>query len=162
MTQARRALMVVLLAGAAALPGCAGMPGKMEPVSVTVADVRMGTASILEQQYFVKLRVQNPNDVELQVKGVNFALDLNGESFAKGASGATLTVPRFGSAVTEVETVSGLGGILRQVNALSGGAVEKGIRYRIRGKLVTRNAGSMAFDEQGEFKPGAGAAPAAK
>ncbi len=161
---ARRALLV---AGALALAGCAGMGGKMEPVSVTVSDLRMGTAGILEQQYFVKLRVQNPNDTELQVKGVSFTLDLNGESFAKGAGGEELTVPRFGSAITEVETVSGLGGILKQVNAMSGGAMEKGISYRIRGRLVTRNAGSIAFDERGEFKPGGtaadpGSAPAPK
>lgn len=153
-----RARRAVVLAGALALCGCAGMQGKMEPLSVTVSDLRMGTASILEQQYFVKLRVQNPNDTELQVKGVSFTLDLNGESFAKGTSGEAFTVPRFGSVLTEVETVSGLAGILKQVNAMSGGAVEKGISYRIRGRLVTTNAGSIAFDERGEFKPGGGAA----
>jgi LEA14-like dessication related protein len=157
------------MAGALALSGCGTLPGRMEPVSVTVADLRMGAAGILEQQYFVKLRVQNPNDVELQVKGVSFTLDLNGEPFAKGASGEAVTVPRFGSALAEVETVSGLGGILKQVSALGEGGMEKGISYRIRGKLATRNAGSIAFDERGEFKlggeasePAAAPAPAPK
>ena len=128
------------------------MGPKREPLSVTVSDVRMGTAGVLEQQYYVKLRVQNPNDDAVEIKGVSFELELNGKSFAKGVGGQAVTVPRFGSEQVEVEAVSGLGGILRQIGAVSGG--DGNLRYRIRGRLVTQASGTIPFDEKGDFKLG--------
>ncbi len=135
---------------AVGLAGCASMGNKREPLSVTVSDVRMGTAGVLEQQYYVKLRVQNPNDVAIEVKGLSFELELNGKSFAKGVGGQAVTVPGFGSELVEVEAVSGLGGILRRLGAMSGG--DGSLRYHLEGRLVTTNAGTIAFDEQGYLK----------
>lgn len=154
-----KARMVLALAAMLALPACSGLGTRTQPPSVTVSDVRMGTASVMEQQYFVKLRVQNPNDTEWKVNGVSFTLDLNGQPFAKGVGGEAVTVPRFGSAVMEVEAISGLSGILRQLSSLQGGKAAQGISYHIKGRLVTRNAGSLPFEDSGEFRPGA-AAPA--
>jgi len=146
---------------AVALAGCATMPPpRMDPPSITVSDVRMGSAGMLEQQYFVKLRVQNPNDADLQIRGVSFELELNDKPFAKGVSGKSVTVPRFGSEFVEIETVSGITSILRQLGALSGDGGAESFRYRIKGKIATRNAGSIAFDERGDLNFGATPAPA--
>lgn len=150
----------VLAAAALLFVGaCSGMGTRPQPPSVTVSDVRMGTASVMEQQYFVKLRVQNPNDTEWRVSGVSFTLELNGQPFAKGAGGEAVTVPRLGSAVMEVEAISGLSGILRQLSTMQQGKAGQGVSYRIKGRLVTRNAGSLPFEDSGEFRPGA-ASPA--
>lgn len=152
----RRTLLAAL---AVALVSCATVPGRMDPPSVTVADVRMGTAGVLEQQYFVKLRIQNPNDDDLLVKGVSFELELNDQPFAKGVSPKAVTVPRFGSEFVEVETVSGITSILRQLGAMSSDAGAESFRYRIKGKLATRNAGSMPFDERGDLSLGGASSP---
>lgn len=150
----------MLLAVAVVAPvACANMPGKVEPPSVTVSDVRMGTAGMLEQQYFVKLRIQNPNDSDLQVKGVSFDLELNDKPFAKGVSPKAVTVPRFSSEFVEVETVSGITSILRQLGAMSSDAGLESFRYRIKGKLATRNAGSIPFDERGDLSLGGAPSP---
>lgn len=144
------------------LGGCAGgLTGRSEPVSVTVSDLRMGTAGVLEQQYFVTLRIQNPNDRELAVKGVVFELELNDKAFARGTTGTDTTVPRFGSTTVEVETLSSLGGILRQLGGVTGpDGVPKSFRYRIKGKLHTSGMGGvLPFDERGELSMPGGAAP---
>ncbi len=140
---------------AIAVAACTGMPVRMDPPSITVSDVRMGSAGVLEQMYLVKLRVQNPNDTDLEIKGVSFELELNDKPFAKGVSGKAVTVPRFGSEFVEVETVSGITNILRQLGALAGDVGTENFRYRIKGKLATRNAGSIAFDERGDLNFGA-------
>lgn len=162
MANRRTALLagIVVLAG---LGGCAGgMPGRTEPVSVTVSDLRMGTAGVLEQQYFVTLRIQNPNDREFTVKGVVFDLELNDKSFARGAAPADTVVPRFGSTTVEVETLSSLTGILRQLGGVTGpDGPPKSFRYRIKGKLHTSGmGGTLPFDERGELAmPGSATAP---
>jgi LEA14-like dessication related protein len=141
---------------ALALSGCAGLAGRGEPVSVTVVDVRMGSASLLEQQYFVTLRIQNPNDRDLAIRGVASQLDLNDKVFAKGTTATTVAVPRFSTATVEVETLGTLGSLLRQVGD---GTLPAQFRYRIKGRLYQEGAGGpLSFDDRGELKlPGAGA-----
>jgi LEA14-like dessication related protein len=141
------------------LAACTGMPARVEPPSVTVSDLRMGTAGVFEQQFFVKLRVQNPNDSDLQIKGSSFELELNDQPFAKGVSAQSVTVPRFGSEFVEIEAVSSLGNILRQAGAMTSDAGLEKFRYRIKGKLATRNAGSLPFDERGDLSLGGAPAP---
>ena len=147
-----------IAAAAFALSGCAGMAGRGEPVSVTVADLRMGTAGVLEQQYFVTLRIQNPNDRDLALKGVVFELELNDKTFAKGTTGQSVSVPRFSTATVEVETLSTLGGILRQLGGVTGGTMPEQLRYRIKGRLYQEGmGGTLSFDDRGELKMPGGA-----
>lgn len=155
-TSAMQALLVFV---ALALAACTGMPARVEPPSITVSDVRMGTAGVFEQQFFVKLRIQNPNDSDLQIKGSSFELELNDQPFAKGVSAKSVTVPRFGSEFMEIEAVSSLGNILRQAGAMTSDAGMEKFRYRIKGKLATRNAGSLPFDERGDLSLGGAPAP---
>ncbi len=155
-TSALQALLVFVPLAVAA---CTGMPARVEPPSVTVSDVRMGTAGVFEQQFFVKLRIQNPNDNDLQIKGSSFELELNDQPFAKGVSAQSVTVPRFGSEFVEIEAVSSLGNILRQAGTMTSDAGMEKFRYRIKGKLATRNAGSLPFDERGDLSLGGAPAP---
>lgn len=147
-----------LVAAVCAVGSCATMPGGMEPVSVTVSDLRMGTASIFEQQYFATIRILNPNDREIALNGVSFALDLNDKQFAKGVSGKSVTVPRYGTATVEVEMISSITDILRQIGALSSRteAEMQNFNYRIRGKLnlVGSLSGRLPFDERGSLNFG--------
>lgn len=148
------------------LGGCAAM-STYEPVTVNVSDLRMGTAGVFEQQYFVKLRVQNPTDRDIAMKGLVFDLELNGKHFARGTTGQAITIPRFGSEVVEVETLSTLTGILRQLGTVAGGAEPmKSFEYRIRGKLYRAGmGGAIPFDDRGDVSLGGAAetpAPASK
>ena len=51
------------------LTGCAGLPSGMEAPTVTIADFGAGGGGFFEQQFNLKLRVQNPNNSELKIDG---------------------------------------------------------------------------------------------
>jgi LEA14-like dessication related protein len=142
------------------LSGCAGFG--MEPPRVTLSDIELKDARALEQVFEVKLRIQNPNDTELNISGLAFDVELNDAQFASGVSGERVVVPRFGSAVITAEAVSGIAGILRQIAKLAEGGLTS-VSYRIVGKLYLGAwPQRLAFEEKGEVKlpiatePGAG------
>lgn len=133
-----------------ALSACAGMPGSMEPLSVTLADVQPGQMGLLEQEYMMKLRVQNPNGMDVPLQGVAFSVELNGKTFAKGVSRQDEVVPAFGDVLLEVKAISSLGDVLNQVSGLRAGAPER-ITYRVQGKLAQTRGTSVPFDSTGSI-----------
>lgn len=142
----RRLLMAAV---ALALAGCAGLPMNMQPPEVSVADLRLLDVGLFEQRFGLRLRVLNPNDAELPIDGLSFAIELNGKPFAKGVSNQTLTVPRLSEAMLDVEAVSSLTGLLRQFGAMA--KRQDRIDYRIHGTLYTgRLFGGVPFDQRGE------------
>lgn len=134
----------------ATLTGCAGVPSGMQPPTVTIADIGVGNAGLFEQQFNVKLRIQNPNPDDFRVNGIAFDLDVNGQPFAKGVGGQTVTVPRFGSDFMAVEAVSTLGGLLKQIGRAYDGN-KTVFKYRIKGQLSIDGGSRVPFEENGEF-----------
>lgn len=139
------------LFGALTLGGCATLPGSLTPPEVTLADLRLIDVGLFEQRFGLSLRVLNPNEVDIPVEGLSFTLELNGTDFASGVSNESVTIPRLGEALVDVQAVSSLTGLLHQLRRLSQG--EQGIEYRIYGKLVTGGLlGSVPFDRRGEIE----------
>ncbi len=132
------------------LSGCAGLPAGMEAPSVTIADFGAGGGGFFEQQFNLKLRVQNPNNTELKIDGVAFTLELNNAPFATGVGNQAVTVERFGSAFLPVEGYSSLGSMLRQVGGFLQGDL-RALRYRIKGNLSLAGGLRIPFDRSGEF-----------
>ena len=105
----------------------------------------------LEQRYAMKVRVLNPNDAEIVFDGVVFDLEINGKPFAKGVSSQSSVIPRFGEAVIDVQVVSGIQNILRQINELAKGN-RTALTYRITGRLHSGGLfGFVNFDSSGEI-----------
>ena len=135
------------------MAGCATMAGLAEAPSVTVAGLELVDATLLEQRFAVKLRVMNPNDVDLPIRGVSFTLDINGHEFARGVGAREVTVPRYGEALLELNAVSSLSGILRQLDEARRGERTR-LTYRIRGRLDGAGIGGLPFDRSGELSLG--------
>jgi LEA14-like dessication related protein len=126
-----------------------------EPLSVTIADLKPIEVGVLEQRYALKVRVLNPNDVEIAFDGAVFDLEVNDVAFAKGVSNQKSVIPRFGEAVIDVQAVSGLQNILMQINELLKGE-RTTLTYRIKGRLHTGGFGYTRFDSSGEIALPAG------
>jgi LEA14-like dessication related protein len=126
-----------------------------EPLSVTIADLKPIEVGVLEQRYALKVRVLNPNDVEIAFDGALFDLEVNDVAFAKGVSNQKSVIPRFGEAVIDVQAVSGLQNILMQINELLKGE-RTTLTYRIKGRLHTGGFGYTRFDSSGEIALPAG------
>jgi LEA14-like dessication related protein len=146
MTALRLLLSSMLLLGA-----CATTP-TMEPLDVTLSDVTPGQVSILEQQYQVKLRVQNPNNFDIDIDGASYQIELNGKAFAKGVARQSVTIPKYGDAIIEGTCVSDLSDILGQVSEFTkaGGGAPQKFSYRIKGKLGRSTGSKIPFERKGE------------
>ena len=129
---------------AALLAGCAAPLQKPE---ISLAGVELVGIGLVEQRLLLKLRIRNPNDVDLPVKALSFDLDLDGQPFAKGASEQPVTIARQAEAQLDVKVVSRFGEVLKQLRA----ARQNGkLGYRVHGRVELEGSGSVAFDRSGE------------
>ncbi len=145
----RRIIVAVILSAVLLLGACAGMD--VQPPSVTLAGIDVIEAGLFEQRLALKLRVLNPNNVDIPISGLSFEVELNGEPFAKGVSNKPVTVPRLGEAVLDVTAVTGFAGLIRQIQGLSRGNIDA-LSYRIKGRLMTGFSYDMNFDERGRLE----------
>lgn len=134
------------------LSSCAGLFTRPVPPQVNIAAISLTDANLFEQRYHIKLRLQNPNDFDLPINGVQFQVQINGRPFASGMSSAPVSVPRFGMAVIEIDAVSTLAEVARQLNDIIMGQTQ-GVRYTLTGKVhLARPAVELPFHQEGEMK----------
>jgi LEA14-like dessication related protein len=134
-----------------ACAGCSALLPKLETPRLSLVSIKMQDMNFFEQRLLVRLRVQNPNDIALPVKGINVNFELAGEEFAEGVSARAFNVPAFGEAEFDmIVTADAATAILRIVGESRGKRVES-LDYRIRGTLRTGLGllGSVPFDEKG-------------
>jgi LEA14-like dessication related protein len=141
----------------ALISGCA-TSGPVNPPRVTLADLRLVEVSLVEQRYAAKLRIQNPNEADLGVRGMEYTIFINGRKFADGVSGRHFTVPGFGETIVQVDLTSTVLRMFEQLQNLSSGE-SKVFRYGIAGSLSLDGfRGSVPFshEDQIDLSPDAG------
>ena len=142
---------IALFALLLGLTACAGLTSRLESPRVSLADLQLEQFGVFEQRYRLSLRVQNPNDVELPIAGMEFRLYLNDEEFAHGLSDQHVTLPAFGEQLVEVRVTSGIGGILGQIQRLGSGEL-KTFSYRLSGHVKPlHRALKYPFEYRGEI-----------
>jgi LEA14-like dessication related protein len=154
-----RWLSLSLVAGApmaTGLGGCAALPQR-DPMRVDLAGIDTLPGEGIELRFLVRLRVQNPNEVEIAYDGLSFEIDLRGASFASGVSAEAGSIGRYGEKVIAIPvTVSGLA-MARQIYGLAkasdSGTAGK-LPYVMRGKLGGGMFGSVRFETRGEVHLG--------
>jgi LEA14-like dessication related protein len=137
------ALVFWLIAVLALLTSCAGR-SRIDPLSVTLADVKPGQIHLLEQEFLIKIRVQNASNMEIPVIGLSYRIELNGKWFAKGVSKQDVTVPAFGEVVLDATAISSLSSIITQFTQFQRGVPDK-VRYRLTGQLASASS-TYPFD----------------
>lgn len=133
------------------LAGCAVFPGSLERPKVSLAGLALIDANLFEQRFALKLRVQNPSDTDLPVQALTYDLELNDKAFGSGVSRSPVTVPSYGSAVIEVEMISNLSGLVKQLAEFSRSGVST-LRYRMKGNVVVGPSNTrLPFEQSGEI-----------
>ena len=145
-----KAAWITLLIATLLLTACAGVPSRPEPPRVNLAGMTMQEASLFEQRFGLKLRLQNPNDFDLPITALTYELDINDKRFASGVTNRAVTVPRFASELLEVEAYSDISGVLRQLTDL-GKSGAGALRYRLKGVVIVGSSG-----QQLPFSPSSG------
>lgn len=143
-------ILLSILATILMLGACGGLKTQVKPPSVSLAGIKVVEVGFFEQRFGFMLRVQNPNDFDIPLTGMHFELEVNGQPFARGVNNTPVTVPRLSEEVIEVTGICTLSSILQQVSGLPTG--EKGLKYRIKGRLATDSLGWLNFNESGEFR----------
>lgn len=138
------------------LAGCAAFAPKLETPRLSIVGVEVVKSDLFEQRLKVRMRVQNPNDRELAVKGITYSIEVGGEEFGRGISGSSFTVPRMGEAEFDMLVTANMAGTLMRLlsSARERGERPDSIDYRIAGKvsLATGVLRSVPFEEKGSFR----------
>jgi LEA14-like dessication related protein len=141
----------LVLCVTALLMACAGMGKYRESPRVSLVSIEPLDMTLLEQRYVLKLRIMNPNTVDIPVSGLDYSIEINRREFAYGVSRQAVTIPAHGEAVLEVEVVSTLLGMLRQLQTLQQEKPEV-LDYRLSGKITLADSSlRLPFDYSGEL-----------
>ena len=116
------------------LGGCTSLPFQAQKVNVSLMDVRIAQIGTIEQEYALKLRLQNPNPQLLSIQGLSYEMELNGRTFARGVSPKSASIPPYGEIIVDVNAVSSIATLIDQIARLKHDR-PKVFRYRLTGKL---------------------------
>ncbi|HEY7741196.1 MAG TPA: LEA type 2 family protein [Steroidobacteraceae bacterium] len=138
-----------------ALAGCAGLGTQLESPRVSVVGIRALKADLFEQQLEVRLRVENPNALDIPVRGLDVNVELAEEPFAQGTSAREFTVPAHGEAEFDMLVTAHAATALLRI-ASAGREQREQVGYRLSGKLSTRLGllRSIPFEETGTLPLG--------
>jgi LEA14-like dessication related protein len=135
---------------ALALSGCSLFVPKLEKPQLSVVRVQMLKGDLWHQELKLRMRVQNPNDRALPVKGLSYELDVNDQELAHGMAGDSFVVPARGEAEFDMSVSANMASVL--IKVLSQGSNQ--VDYRLRGKIALSSGWlrSIPFNEHGTFR----------
>ncbi|MGH8139141.1 MAG: LEA type 2 family protein [Steroidobacteraceae bacterium] len=135
---------------ASALCACSLFAPKLQPPALSIVNVELLKSDLWHQQLKVRMRVQNPNERALPIKGLVYSLEVDGQELAHGQSGASFVVPALGEAEFDMSVSANMAGMLLKLLGRGGSPID----YHLSGK-VSLSEGllqSIPFDEHGTFK----------
>lgn len=141
-----------------AVYGCATMGSGFETPQINLAAIRLLEIKGFESIFQVDLRVSNPNDQALPIRGVDCDLALNGHHLARGVANPEKEIPAYGSEIVAVTVyaslldMAGIAGRLLQ-NSRRGDSDEKWT-YAAKGHIRLNSTvwpGKIPFASNGEI-----------
>lgn len=136
----------LLLITVLSLSGCSYLTRETVPPRVQLVGLQLQTAQLLEQRYLMTVSIENPNDFVLDINGIDFNVELNGEPFAQGVSNKEVSVPGFGDTVTDILVSSSILTLLKQMN---GG---DNVKYRVSGHVKLKGLPiPVSFESVGDL-----------
>ncbi|MBV8047933.1 MAG: LEA type 2 family protein [Paludibacterium sp.] len=141
---------LALLAALSLLAACGSL--NLKKPEVQVADIQAGHSTLLQQDFTVTLRVQNPNDRELSARGLAFELKSHGKTLATGLSNQAISIPAMGEGTVPLTVHASLLDLIQ----LAQNALEQGdgtLDYQISGYLDgVEGWGRIPFKREGNLK----------
>ncbi|SDF24861.1 LEA type 2 family protein [Phytopseudomonas seleniipraecipitans] len=129
--------LLVFLGLGAVSSGCSTwLSDDFEDPDVRLVNVDVVRAKLLEQRFVLRFRIDNPNDVSLPVRGLNYVVHLNDVKLAEGESEVWFTVPAKGHTEFDVPVRTNLWRHVRQVVKLLE-QPDQPISYRLQGQVKT-------------------------
>lgn len=118
--------------------GCTSM-GSIEPLDVTLANLKVTEVTVFETTLVAELRITNPNPEAFSIEGASFKLYLENKKVGTGTSKESFTVDRLDSHVVDVIFhMNNASALLRLKDIFQNS--DKEISYGVRGGLFTQGA----------------------
>jgi LEA14-like dessication related protein len=131
------------------LIGCSTL-GLQKP-QVSLVDIHPAASTLLEQNFDVTLRLQNPNTLPLSASGLSFDLNVAGNRLASGLSNQAIAVPALGEAEITVRVHTSTLSWLKQLGKAVNGSGK--LDYQLQGRLEgLQGVASLPFSSSGEWK----------
>ncbi|UAW97648.1 LEA type 2 family protein [Halopseudomonas nanhaiensis] len=154
---ARQMAIWILLLGASSLSGCAalGLGRSYTKPDIALANVEMLKSNLWEQSFQLRLRVDNPNDRVLPIRGMHYVVYLNDTRLATGVSDSTFDVPAYGSQYFDLNVRSNLWRHLSDLAKMVDR--QQAIDYRLEGHIRTGFflSPKINLKEEGSLDPSA-------
>ena len=130
------------------LSACTGLPLQPKTPEISLTGIQVEKLGLDEQRFRIRLRLHNPNNFALPVRSLDYALQLNGQKFAEGASTRPITVPALGESELELEVAGRLQNALPQIVALGTGS---SLNYSLSGNVALSDFPlKIPFSKQGK------------
>jgi LEA14-like dessication related protein len=132
--------------------GCVGPGKKLQPPRITLADIQVQEIKVFESVFQIELRVLNPNDVSIDIKGLDCEIELNDKHFASGVSKEKIQVSSFDTAIIPITMYSS---VFNLVKGLYDAGKKQMMKYKLKGRLHL--GGGLAvpsvipFESEGEL-----------
>ena len=133
---------------------CSALRPELEAPRLALVSIAMTSADIFNQQFLIRVNIENPNDRELPVTGLDYKVFLEGDGFAEGMLKRPFVVPANGETDFDITVrtnfVSGIGRLLSRLNGRTT------VNYSVEGKLLTdiRFLKKIPFNESGSVDIG--------
>ena len=118
------------------LSGCAGLTDDLQAPRLSLVSANMTSADVFSQQFRVRVKAENPNARALPIKGIDYKLFLEGDSFAEGLSAAPFSVPANGEREFDLTMrtnfVSSIGRLLSRLT----GTGNRTVQYTFTGSVT--------------------------
>lgn len=122
----------------------------LQEPKVSLAGLSIQAMNPLQPGFLVRLKLDNPNDLDVNFDGAEAALALNGQPVATGISRSPLTLKKLGSSELAVEVTANTLSAIQQILLLQ---TKPTMDYRITGQLIWVNwlgaLGRLPFAFQG-------------
>lgn len=128
----RFALLVLVLV----LGACVTTSEKYDPPKVDLVGLEPLQSADGKPRFNVKLRVVNPNDRDITIKGAYYEISVEGHELFTGASDGSRTIPAYGENTVTLEAAPSLFGAIGLFKSLlSSGEQMQSINYKLYTKL---------------------------
>jgi LEA14-like dessication related protein len=131
----RSARLLVVAACAVLLAACSTMPSNLVAPSVEVVGVQIMSTDMFAQRFKLRMLVNNPNDLELPVTGLEYTVLMLGDRFAEGVSNEAFVLPAKGEAEFDMMVTTSFVSSFGRLLSRAGGGKLENIDYEITGKV---------------------------
>ena len=131
----RSVRLTFVAAWAVLLAACTSMGPKLEAPKLELVGVQMLSTDMFAQRFRVRLRVDNPNDIELPVTGLEFTVFMLGDRFAEGLGNEEFMLPAKGNAEFDMLVTTNFVSSFGRLLSRTGSGKLEDVEYEIVGKI---------------------------